>query len=391
MRSNPLSLSACNLENLRQCSFIAMHLRLLVVRNAHLVNQLELDFQPVDMLLLGFEDAAKEIAAHVVAAGFAVGNGSFQDRMRGKLELEVTLECFLDVLPNQELVQILQVWQSFKEEDALDQAVSVLHLVARCLALVPAKATESPVIEHLGMHEILVDCGELVGQDLGEALDHLGIALHLVPPWIDGATSPAAPVIFVTVSSSSDLAQQTQRPHPSPTPRPWARSSAERVPSSAAWTICRSVIALQMQMYMRRRYHCANGNANHSYSRILIWLKDWSWELGYEAALLPRGAAPLGRKKAKTDGVVATKALTRKLARACCQMIKEQKPFDVKCQAVGNHRTVSKTFGQQPIKYLPGLAIDAGSCQHRPIAKRIQRKRARPAYCRGDDGREIDT
>src|SRR6266536_6441325 len=197
--------------------------------------------------------------------------------MRGKLELEVTLECFLDVLPNQELVQILQVWQSFKEEDALDQAVSVLHLVARCLALVPAKATESPVIEHLGMHEILVDCGELVGQDLVEALDHLGIALHLVSPWIDGATSPAAPVIFVTVSSSSDLAQQTQRPHPSPTPRPWARSSAERVPSSAAWTICLSVIALQMQMYMRRRYHCANGNANHSYSRILIWLKDWSW------------------------------------------------------------------------------------------------------------------
>jgi len=49
----------------------------------------------------------------------------------------------------------------------------------------------------------------------------------------------------------------------------------------------------------------------------LIWLKDWSWELGYEAAVLPRGAALLGRKKAKTDGVVATKALTRKLARAC--------------------------------------------------------------------------
>src|SRR6266511_3730825 len=101
--------------------------------------------------------------------------------MRGKLELEVTLECFLDVLPNEELVQILQVRQSFKEEDALDQAVSVLHLVARCLALVPAKATQSPVIEHLGMHEVLVDCGELVGQDLVKAPDYLSIALHLVP------------------------------------------------------------------------------------------------------------------------------------------------------------------------------------------------------------------
>ena len=36
------------------------------------------------------------------------------------------------------------------------------------------------------------------------------------------------------------------------------------------------------------------------------------------------------RKKARTNGVVATKALAHKLARACYHMLKEDKPFDVK-------------------------------------------------------------
>ncbi|MBI3938745.1 MAG: IS110 family transposase [Betaproteobacteria bacterium] len=36
------------------------------------------------------------------------------------------------------------------------------------------------------------------------------------------------------------------------------------------------------------------------------------------------------RKKASTNGIVATKALAHKLARACYHMMKEQQPFDVK-------------------------------------------------------------
>ena len=35
------------------------------------------------------------------------------------------------------------------------------------------------------------------------------------------------------------------------------------------------------------------------------------------------------RKKAKTNNVVATKALAHKLARACYHILKEGKPFDV--------------------------------------------------------------
>lgn len=34
------------------------------------------------------------------------------------------------------------------------------------------------------------------------------------------------------------------------------------------------------------------------------------------------------RKKAKTNSIVATKALAHKLARACYHILKERKPFD---------------------------------------------------------------
>lgn len=36
------------------------------------------------------------------------------------------------------------------------------------------------------------------------------------------------------------------------------------------------------------------------------------------------------RKRARTNNIVATKALAHKLARACYHMLKEAKPFDVK-------------------------------------------------------------
>jgi transposase len=35
------------------------------------------------------------------------------------------------------------------------------------------------------------------------------------------------------------------------------------------------------------------------------------------------------RKKRKTNGIVALKAIAHKLARACYHMLREQKPFDV--------------------------------------------------------------
>src|SRR5450631_3519576 len=106
------------------------------------------------------------------------------------------------------------------------------------------------MVEHPGVQKILVDRGQFVGEHGVEVPDDLGVTLHAAVPDAAAAHPAGAPVIRATVSTSSVFAQEVQRPQPRPTPRPLARSSGERAPSSAAWMIWRSVIALQRQMYM---------------------------------------------------------------------------------------------------------------------------------------------
>ena len=53
-------------------------------------------------------------------------------------------------------------------------------------------------------------------------------------PSSDGASSPGPLAMRPTASTSSAFAQETQRPHPSPTPNPCARSCGVRAPCSAA-------------------------------------------------------------------------------------------------------------------------------------------------------------
>ena len=60
-----------------------LHLRLLVVFDTDLVDQLELLLEPIDVLLLRIENAPEEIAAHIVADALAVGDRILQQRMGG--------------------------------------------------------------------------------------------------------------------------------------------------------------------------------------------------------------------------------------------------------------------------------------------------------------------
>ena len=68
------------------------------------------------------------------------------------------------------------------------------------------------------------------------------------------ASPPGPQEMRAIASTRRSFAQEVQRPQPSPTPRPVARSCVVRAPLSAAWMIWRSVIALQRQMYMGRAY-----------------------------------------------------------------------------------------------------------------------------------------
>src|SRR4030095_6196823 len=99
------------------------------------------------------------------------------------LELEIQRQRFLHILPDQQLVQILEIRQSFEKQDALDQLVRRLHLVDRLVVLVPCEALESPVAEHPRMQKILIDRGELVGEHRIQMTDDVRIAAHALTPW----------------------------------------------------------------------------------------------------------------------------------------------------------------------------------------------------------------
>ena len=52
----------------------SIDVRLLVVGDANLADQLDLRFQPVDVVFLRSKDLAQQIAADIVAGDFAVGD-----------------------------------------------------------------------------------------------------------------------------------------------------------------------------------------------------------------------------------------------------------------------------------------------------------------------------
>ena len=98
--------------------------------------------------------------------------------MRRALELEVAVERLGDVLADEELAEVLQVREPFEEQDAFDQLVGVLHLVDRFSALVLAELLVTPLLEHLGVQEVLVDRGELVLEDLVQVVEDFLVAFH---------------------------------------------------------------------------------------------------------------------------------------------------------------------------------------------------------------------
>src|SRR5690606_34690058 len=78
---------------------------------------------------------------------------------------------------------------ALEEEDALDHAVGVLHLVDRLVVLLLLEPLVAPVPAHARVQEVLVDRGELRGEDLVERLDDLRIAAHACPSFVSAPWS----------------------------------------------------------------------------------------------------------------------------------------------------------------------------------------------------------
>src|SRR6202789_2909483 len=67
------------------------HLRLTIVLDADALDEVELGFEEVDVLLLGLEDRLEQLARHEVPVRLAIDDGSLELDMSGQLELQVAL------------------------------------------------------------------------------------------------------------------------------------------------------------------------------------------------------------------------------------------------------------------------------------------------------------
>ncbi|MCY1425252.1 hypothetical protein D9M71_410360 [compost metagenome] len=130
------------------------------------------------MFFFGLEDIFKQFTATEVANFFAMRDSHFEIGMAGFLDTQVTLKHFLGVLADVQLAQVLDVRQAFKEQDALDQLVRVLHLVDGFVVLVLAELVQAPIFIHARMQEVLIDRDQLIGKDLVEMLDDCNVAFH---------------------------------------------------------------------------------------------------------------------------------------------------------------------------------------------------------------------
>ncbi len=99
----------------------------------------------------------------------------------------------MHILADEQLSQILQVRQSIQKQDALDQAVGMLHFIDGFFVLEFAEPLHTPVVEHARVQEILIDRGEFVFQRLIEEFKYFGVALH------DG------PLMAITVTHGVEL------------------------------------------------------------------------------------------------------------------------------------------------------------------------------------------
>src|SRR5712671_4460487 len=111
---------------------------------------------------------------------------------------QITIEHFLDVLPDAQRVDDLHVGKAIEKDDAGHELVGVLHLLDRFLAPLLGERLEAPVVEQAIVQPVLVDGRELMPQTAVEILDDFRVALHVSQspfaiPFSQSLTRPRSP------------------------------------------------------------------------------------------------------------------------------------------------------------------------------------------------------
>ena len=128
----------------------------------------------------GFEDVARGIVQHL--AGQHDGLVVLPDRI--ELQGVVVVHLLGDLRADVHVVEVGYDGRALQEQDALDEALGMLHLGDRALLEIFAQAGVAPVLGHLGMHHVLVDGGQLAGKQTVQRVDKFLVSFHGSAPSI---------------------------------------------------------------------------------------------------------------------------------------------------------------------------------------------------------------
>ena len=145
-------------------TFGVAHHRLLVVLQADLVDELQLRFQPVDVILGIVEDLHEKFARNEITRGLAMGYRLLDVIVGCLLQRQVGLQHLGHGLADLQRVLRLLVGQPVQQQAARDEVVRMLHLPDGLVVDLGAQPLEAPVPGHPRMQEVLVDCGQFIGE-----------------------------------------------------------------------------------------------------------------------------------------------------------------------------------------------------------------------------------
>ena len=146
--------------------------------DADLLDEVDLGLEEVDMAFLVLHQLLEQVLRHPVADALAIGRRLAVEVAGLIFRREVAFEDFLDVLADAQGIENLQVGEAVEEDDALDEAIRVVHLLDGFLAPGLRKFLVAPIVQEPVMQPVLVDRRQLAAQAAIEILDNLGITLH---------------------------------------------------------------------------------------------------------------------------------------------------------------------------------------------------------------------
>ena len=148
------------------------------VSEADALDQMQLRFEEVDVVLLVLHQAFEQIARDVVLDDVAMSCRLLIKRAGTDLGGQIAFDDFLDVLADPQGIEHLHVRKAVEEQDAVGELVGVLHLLDGFLAPDLGHVQQAPIVQEPVMQPVLVDGGEFAAQALVEIIDDFWVALH---------------------------------------------------------------------------------------------------------------------------------------------------------------------------------------------------------------------